>query len=87
MDDGHNYFFGTTREYRNEYDRIFRKEVEMPLKKGKSKKVMNKNFHELKHGKQYAKTARKYGKKKAQKQMIAIVLKQAGVSKKRKGGR
>ncbi len=55
----------------------------MPLKKGKSKKTIKSNFHELRHGKQYKKTARKYGKKRAQKQMIAIVLKKAGKSRKK----
>ena len=59
----------------------------MPLKKGKSKKTVKSNFHELRHGKQFKKTSRKFGKKKATKQMIAIVLRQAGVSKKRKSGR
>jgi hypothetical protein len=56
----------------------------MPLKRGKSRKTMSENFHELRHGEQYKKTARKLGKKKAQKQMIAIVLRQAGMSRKRK---
>lgn len=46
----------------------------MPLKRGKSKKAQDWNFHELRKGKTYAKTRRKYGKKRAQKQMIAIVL-------------
>lgn len=59
----------------------------MPLKKGSSKKTMKKNFHELRHGKQYAKTARKHGKKTAQRQMIAIVLKTAGKSNSQKRGK
>lgn len=59
----------------------------MPLKKGHSNKVIKKNFHELRHGKQYAKTARKHGKKTAQKQMIAIVMKTAGKSNSKKRGR
>ena len=46
----------------------------MPLKKGSSKKTVAKNFDEVRHGGQFAKTAKKFGKKKAQKQMIAIVL-------------
>ena len=46
----------------------------MPLKKGKSKKAIKSSFHELRHGKQFAKMARKYGKKRARKQMVAIVL-------------
>jgi hypothetical protein len=59
----------------------------MPLKKGRSKKTMDKNFHELRHGKQYAKTSRKFGKARARKQMIAIVLKQAGKSNSKKRGK
>ena len=62
----------------------------MPLKKGSSKKTVRSNFHELRHGKQFAKTMRKHGKGKAMKQMVAIVMKQAGKSKsarKRKRGR
>lgn len=58
----------------------------MPLKKGSSQKTQDKNFHELRHGKQYAKTAKKHGKKVAQKQMIAIVLKTAGKSNSKKRG-
>ena len=59
----------------------------MPLKKGRSKKVVDRNFHELRHGKQYAKTARKFGKMKANKQMIAIILKTEGVSSKKRARR
>ena len=55
----------------------------MPLKKGKGKKTMKANFHELRHGKQFSKTARKHGKKTAVKQMIAIVMKTAGKKKKK----
>lgn len=46
----------------------------MPLKKGKSKKAMEANFHELRHGKTYAHTAEKFGKKRADAQMVAIVM-------------
>lgn len=46
----------------------------MPLLRGKSKKVQESNFHELRHGKQFSRTARKFGKKKAEDQMVAIVL-------------
>lgn len=49
----------------------------MPLKKGKSKQVMEENFHEFRHGKTFARTARKFGKTKARKQMEAVVLKMA----------
>ena len=65
------------------------------LKKGKSKKTMDANFHELRHGETFRATSKKKGKKKAQKQMVAIVLDKAGLSrkpkvgarKKRRGGR
>jgi hypothetical protein len=33
------------------------------------------NFHELRHGKTFKRTRKKFGKKQAQKQMIAIALK------------
>lgn len=56
----------------------------MPLKSGTNKRMISANFHELRHGKQYKKTARKHGKKRAQKQMIAIVLKKVGKSRKKK---
>ncbi len=59
----------------------------MPLKKGKSKKTMKANFHELRHGKQFKKTAKKHGKKTALKQMVAIVMKTAGKSKRKKKGK
>lgn len=38
---------------------------------------MEANFHELRHGKTYAHTQRKFGKKRAQAQMEAIALSQA----------
>lgn len=41
----------------------------MPLKGSKSAM-----FHEVRHGKTFARTQRKFGKKKAEKQMQAIVL-------------
>ncbi len=52
----------------------------MPLKKGRSKKVQEENFHELRHGKTFAHTAEKFGKEKARKQMVAIVMHEAGTS-------
>jgi hypothetical protein len=52
----------------------------MPLLKGK--KNRRNNFHELRHGKTFKRTAGKFGKKKALKQMIAIEL-----SNERKGGK
>jgi len=56
----------------------------MPFKKGTSKKTVQANFHEFRHGKTYAKTKRKYGKKTAQKQMVAAVLSEKRRSKKKK---
>ena len=49
----------------------------MPLLKGKSKKTIQKNFEEFGTGKTYAKTKAKFGKAKANKQRIAVVLSQA----------
>ena len=46
----------------------------MPLIKGKSKATKKKNFHEFRHGKTFRKTAAKYGKRRALKQMQAVVL-------------
>ena len=57
----------------------------MPLAKGKSKKAVNARFHEFRHGKTYAKTARKYGKARANKQLEAVALQ--GKGKKRKKAR
>jgi hypothetical protein len=56
----------------------------MPIKKGKSKKVVGENISELHSGKTHAKTQKKFGKKKADKQSVAIALKKAGKSKKKK---
>jgi hypothetical protein len=49
------------------------KEGVMPLLPGK--KNRKKNFHELRHGKTFRRTASKFGKRRALKQMIAIELK------------
>jgi hypothetical protein len=57
----------------------------MPLAKGKSKKAKKARFHEFRHGKTYAKTARKYGKGKANKQLQAVALQ--GRRKKKKATR
>lgn len=46
----------------------------MPLEKGTSKEATEKNFDEVRHGKTYARTKKKYGRQKANKQMVAIVL-------------
>jgi hypothetical protein len=59
----------------------------MPLIKGKSQKTVSKNIAELHTGKTYSKTRRKYGKKAANLQAVAIALNQAGLSKPVKKGR
>lgn len=53
----------------------------MPLAKGKGKKVIKKNFEEFGSGKTYTKTAKKFGKAKANKQRIAVVLSTARKNK------
>jgi len=58
----------------------------MPLVKGNSLKVKDKNFHEFRHGKTFAKTEKKFGKGKALKQMEAVVLKTARKTGNRKKG-
>jgi hypothetical protein len=52
----------------------------MPLKPGSSNDIVSSNISELEHGKVVGKTRRKFGKKRAQKQAVAIALKE-----KRKG--
>ena len=49
----------------------------MPLKSGKSRATISGNIKELHTGKTYAATKRKFGKKKADKQAVAIALSQA----------
>jgi 1,2-phenylacetyl-CoA epoxidase catalytic subunit len=49
----------------------------MPLKRGSSRKVVEANFDELRHGKTFARTAKKFGKRRAEKQMVAIALETA----------
>ena len=55
----------------------------MPLKKGKSEKVFEENIKEFHGGKTYAKTARKFGKKTADKQAVAAAYSQ----RRRSGGK
>jgi hypothetical protein len=50
----------------------------MPLRKGKSKKTISGNISELHKGKVFAKTKKKFGKKRANKQAIAIAMRKAG---------
>lgn len=49
----------------------------MPVKAGKSRAVISENIRELHTGKTYAKTQGKFGKKKADKQAVAIALSKA----------
>lgn len=46
----------------------------MPLQSGHSRKTISSNIKELHHGPKYAKTKRKFGAKKANKQAVAIAL-------------
>ena len=45
-----------------------------PLRKGKSKAVVSENISEFHQGGTYAHTAEKFGKKKADKQAVAVAL-------------
>lgn len=54
----------------------------MPLKSGKSPKVVSSNIREFHKGKTYAHTAAKFGKARADKQAVA-----AAMSKKRSSGK
>ncbi len=46
----------------------------MPLLRSSSKRATEENFDEFRHGNRFKKTARKFGKRRAEKQMIAAVL-------------
>jgi hypothetical protein len=46
----------------------------MPLRKGTSKATTRQNFEEVGRGSIYRRTKRKYGKKRADRQRVAIVL-------------
>ena len=56
----------------------------MPLRKSASAGATRENFEEFGRGKTYARTRRKYGKKKANKQRIAVVLNQKRKAARRK---
>lgn len=56
----------------------------MPLEKSSSKAATRRNFEELGRGKTYARTKRRKGKKRADKQRIAIVLSNRRKSKRHK---
>lgn len=53
----------------------------MPLKKGSSRKTISQNIKEFHTGKTYASTAKKFGKKRANKQAVAVALNSARKSK------
>lgn len=46
----------------------------MPMVKSDTQAATEDNFDEFRHGKTFRHTAKKYGKKRARKQMIAAVL-------------
>ena len=56
----------------------------MPLRPGKSPKIVSQNISEFHTGKTYAHTAAKFGKERANKQAIAVAMNSAGKSKKKK---
>lgn len=56
----------------------------MPLKKGSSNKTISRNIKEIHKGQTYAKTAREFGKTKADKQAVAIAFSQAKRNKNKK---
>jgi len=55
----------------------------MPLKKGKSQKVISENISEFHKGGTYAKTKAKFGKKTADDQAVAAAMSTARRSKKK----
>jgi hypothetical protein len=59
----------------------------MPLKSGSSRKTVSENIRELHHGKTYSKTKGRHGKKKADKQAVAIALSTARGGKRKKRSR
>lgn len=56
----------------------------MPLKPGKSKKVISENIAEFHGGQTYAATKSKFGKDKADAQAIAVAYAKAGKSRRKK---
>lgn len=46
----------------------------MPLKKGQSRATVSSNIREFHTGKTYARTKRKFGKKRADKQAVAVAM-------------
>ena len=52
----------------------------MPLMKGSRKKTISKNISEFSKGKTFAKTKKKFGKKRAMAQSVAVAMSYAGKS-------
>jgi hypothetical protein len=52
----------------------------VPLKPGTSKETVSENFHDFRHGKTFAHTEKKFGKKRAVAQMVAAVMNEKGHS-------
>lgn len=46
----------------------------MPLRRGTDRKTTEENFREFGNGRTYARTKRRYGKKRANRQRVAVVL-------------
>lgn len=57
----------------------------MPLKPGRSRKVISRNIAEFHHGRTYARTKRKFGAQRANKQAVSAAFAQAGRSRMRYG--
>src|SRR5882762_5509517 len=58
----------------------------MPLKSGKSQKVISENIRELHHGPNFARTEEKHGEGTAHRQAIAIAMETARKSRAKGGG-
>ena len=56
----------------------------MPLKRGTGRKTTEANFREFGEGRTYARTKRRFGKKRADRQRIAVVLKNKRKSQRRR---
>jgi hypothetical protein len=59
----------------------------MPLRSGSGRSVVSENIRELHHGKTYSKTKSRHGKKKADRQAVAIALSTARGGKRKKKSR